>query len=142
VGAEGGHLDHLVLAAAAVHHVHDAKTPPDDEGATKQALDLLGRGVGGHVKILRPQAHQQVAHGATHDVGLVARLLERAHHVGGPFVDQGGIDAVNLGGDFLALAERVLLAAACGRFAEELVDKLLDHEKVLQGTQTLLRRTG
>ena len=32
VGAEGGNLDHLVLPAAPIHHVHDAKAPPDDEG--------------------------------------------------------------------------------------------------------------
>jgi hypothetical protein len=55
VGAEGGDLDHLVLAPAAVHHVHDAEAPADDEGAAEQALDLLRRGVGGHVEVLGPQ---------------------------------------------------------------------------------------
>ena len=77
VGAEGRDLDHLVLAAAAVHHVHDAKAPADDEGAAEQALDLLGRGVGGDVEVLGPQADQQVAHRAADDVGLVAGLLQR-----------------------------------------------------------------
>jgi hypothetical protein len=42
VGAEGGDLDHLVLAPAAVHHVHDAKAPADDEGAAEQALTCSG----------------------------------------------------------------------------------------------------
>ena len=72
VGAEGRHLDHLVVAAAAEHHVHDAKAPADDEGAPEQRLHLLGRGVGGDVEVLRPQADQQVAHRAADDVGLVA----------------------------------------------------------------------
>ncbi len=49
-GAEGGDLDHLVLAPTAIDHVHDAKALADDEGAAKQALDLFGRGVGGHVE--------------------------------------------------------------------------------------------
>ena len=53
VGAEGRDLDHLVLAAAAEDHVHEAEAPADDEGAAEQRLDLLGRGVGGDVEVLR-----------------------------------------------------------------------------------------
>jgi hypothetical protein len=58
MGAEGGHLDHLVVAAPAMHHMHDAKTPANDEGAPKQALDLLWGGVGSHVKIFGGNAQQ------------------------------------------------------------------------------------
>ena len=65
VGAECRDFNHFMLTPAAIDHVHDAKAPANDEGATKQALDLLGRGVGGHVKVLRAQADQQVAHRAT-----------------------------------------------------------------------------
>ena len=34
VGTEGGDFNHLVLAPA-MHHVNDAKAPPNDEGAAK-----------------------------------------------------------------------------------------------------------
>ena len=64
-----------MLAAPAMHHVHDAKALANDERTAKQRLDLLRRGVGGHIKVLGAQAQQQVAHGTTHDVGLVARIL-------------------------------------------------------------------
>ena len=94
VGAEGRHLDHLMVATAAVDHVHDAEAPADDEGAAEQPLHLLGRGIGGHVEVLRPQAHQQVAHRATHHIGLEAGALQGAHHIDGPVVDQLGVDAV------------------------------------------------
>jgi hypothetical protein len=127
VGAEGRDLDHLVLAAPAVHHVHDAKAPPDDEGAAKQRLDLLGRGVGGHVEVLGAQAQQQVAHRAAHHVGLVARLLQRRDHVFRAFVDQGRIDLVHFGRHLLALAEAALALRAVGGLAEQLVDEFLDH---------------
>jgi hypothetical protein len=81
VGAEGRHLDHLMLAAPAKHHMHDAKAPPDDERAAKQALDLLGCGVGGHIKVFGPQADQQVAHRTTHHIGLKPRVMQGAHHI-------------------------------------------------------------
>jgi hypothetical protein len=127
VGAEGRDLDHLVLAAAPVHHVHDAEAPPDDEGATEQPLDLLGRGIGRHVEVLGPQAQQQVAHRAAHHVGLEAGLLQGGDHVLRAFVDQGRIDPVNLRRHFLALAEAALSLCAAGGFAEQLVDEFLDH---------------
>ncbi len=105
--------------------MHDAKAPADDEGAPEQALDLLRRGVGGHVEVLRPKAQQQVAHGAAHDIGFEAAFLEGVDHVAGPLVDQGGIDAVFLGTDLLALAEAGPLARC--RFAQQLVNEFLDH---------------
>jgi hypothetical protein len=42
VGAEGGHLDHLVVAPPAVDDMHDAEAPADDEGAAEQALTCSG----------------------------------------------------------------------------------------------------
>ena len=33
IGAKSRHLDHFMFATAAVHHMHDAKAPSDDEGA-------------------------------------------------------------------------------------------------------------
>jgi hypothetical protein len=98
-------LDHLMLAPAAIHHVHDAKAPPDDESPAKQAFNLLGRGIGGHVKVLGAQAHQQVAHGATDNVGFKTGLLEGVHHVAGAFVHQFRVNAVLGSRDFLTLAK-------------------------------------
>jgi hypothetical protein len=95
-----------VLAAAAEDHVHQAEAPADDEGAAEQRLHLLGRGVGGDVEVLRPQADQQVAHGAADDVGLVAGILERAHHAHGVVVEQLRIDAVFFGRHLDATAQR------------------------------------
>ena len=94
VGAEGRHLDHLVVAATAMDHVHDAEAPADDEGPPEQALDLLGRGIGGHVEVLGPQAHQQVAHRAAHHIGPKAGLLQGAHHLDGALVHQRRVDAM------------------------------------------------
>src|SRR5690606_21564248 len=122
VGAEGRDLDHFVFATAAVDHVHDAKTPPDDEGAAKQGFDLLGRGVGGHIEILGAQAQQQVAHGAADDVGLEAGILQGLDHLAGALVHQVGIDAVPAGRHVDALAggdaRGGTLARACAGSAE------------------------
>ena len=124
VGAEGGDFDDLVLAPAPEHHMDDAKAPPDDEGPPKELLDLLGRGVGGDVKVLGRQAQQQVAHRAADDVGGVARLLQRAHDVGGAFVDQRGVDAVRLRPHFHALAQP--RAGAAG-LADQAANQVFDH---------------
>jgi len=118
VGAEGGDFDDFVFAAPAVDHVDDAKAPPDDEGAAEQALDLLGRGVGGHVEVFGAQADQQVAHGAADDVGLEAGVLQGRADLDGALVHQAGVNAVVLGGTW-GLA-RV--------FAQDLVYQSLDHE--------------
>ena len=133
VGAKRRHLDHLVFASAPEHHVHDAKTPTDDEGAPEQALDLLRRRVGGDIEVFRTQADQQVAHRAAHDVSLETRGLERMHDIGRAFVHQLRIDAVFGSGDLLAFAE-FRLGATYGLFlagrspAEQLVDEVFDHE--------------
>jgi hypothetical protein len=125
VRPEGRDLDHLVVAPPAIHHMHDAKAPPDDESAAKQALDLLGRGISGHIKVFRAKAEQQVAHGAAHNVGLKPGLLQSACHVDGTFVHQVGVDAVHRCGHLGAAAKVGL--AAFGRFAHQLVDELFDH---------------
>jgi hypothetical protein len=56
--------------------VHDLEAAADDEGAPEQALDLLRRGVGGDVEVLRLHAQQQVAHRAADDKGLEAGFLQ------------------------------------------------------------------
>ena len=121
VGAEGGDFDHFVLAPAPEDHVHDAKAPPDDEGAPEQRLDLLGRGVGGHVKVFGAQAQQQVAHGAADDVGLVPRVFERADHADGAAIDQRQVNAVRGRADFHALAKAAFAAA------REFVEQFANH---------------
>ena len=127
VSAEGRDLDHLMLAPAPVHHVHDAKTPPDDEGAPEQALDLLRRGVGGHVEVFGREAHQQVAHRAADDVGLKAAFLQGAHHVGGAFVDFRRVNAVVAGGHFLTLAKFWFFGAAARGFIKQVFDEFFDQ---------------
>ena len=127
VGAKGRYLDHFMLAATPIHHVHDAKPPPDDEGPAEQALDLLGRGIGGHVEILGPQAQQQIAHRAAHHIGFVARPLQGGDDVEGALVDQRRIDAVDRGRYFLALAEARLASGSRIGFSEQFVDEILDH---------------
>ena len=86
VGTKGGDLDHLVFTASPVHHMHDAKASPNNESTPEQALDLFWRGVGRHVKILRPQTHHQVAYRPAHDIGFKTRLLEGVHHVEGAVI--------------------------------------------------------
>ncbi|TXT36728.1 MAG: Uncharacterized protein FD135_4065 [Comamonadaceae bacterium] len=114
-----------MLTATPIHHMHDAKTPPDDEGPAKQALDLLRRGIGGHIKVFRGQAQHQVAHRAADDIGLKTSLFERAHHVDGAFVHQFGVDAVVCRPDFQAFAKTGF--GGCIRLAEQLVDEFFDH---------------
>ena len=123
MGAEGGHLNHLVVAATAMHHVHDAKTPTDDEGTAKQTLDLLGCGVGGHIKVLGPQTQQQVAHRTADNVGFKSGLLQCAHNLDCAVVYQFWLDAVFAGGDVAALAK----AASGAGFAQQFVDEFFDH---------------
>ena len=62
-------------------HVDQPEAPADDEGATKQRLDLFRRRVGRDVEILGRDAKQQVAHRAADDKGLEAGLLQLAGHV-------------------------------------------------------------
>ena len=70
--AEGRHLDRFLAA----QHVHQAEAAADDPRAPEHRLDLLGRGAGGHVEVLRLEIHQQVAHGPAHHEGGVAGLLQ------------------------------------------------------------------
>jgi len=120
----------------------------DDEGAPEQRLDLLGRGVGGDVEVLGPQADDQVAHRAAHDVGLVAGLLQRAHDAHRVGVEQRRVDAVGLGRHLDALAERDrrrvggrVGRGGCRRLAQQPVDELPDHVKSLMTGQPP-RRAG
>jgi hypothetical protein len=132
VGPEGRDLDHLVVTAAAVDHVHDAEAPADDEGAAEQRLDLLGRRVRRHVEVFRTPADQQVAHSPADDEGLVAGILQGGDDADRPLVEQGRVDAV-LGGRHLGpLAQRDPRPlggglVAGGGLAQQLVDEFADH---------------
>ena len=140
-GAESGHLDHLVVAPAAEHHVNDAKAPPDDEGAAKQRLHLFGRCVGGDIEVLRPQPKQQVAHRAADDVSLEARVGQRLHVLDGAFIDEREVDAVHLLRHLDALSAGMALRAV-DRLAEQLVDELLDHVNRFRICQPRSRATA
>src|SRR3546814_10540641 len=76
VAAECRHLDDLRTE----HHMCQAKAAADQAAVAEQLLYLIGRGVGGHVEILRPQSQQQVAHRAADQVGGVAGLIEAVQH--------------------------------------------------------------
>ena len=95
VGPKGRHFNHLMLATAAIDHVHDAKAPADDEGAPEQAFNLLWRCVGGYVKVFGAQAHQKITYRTADDIGLKSCLLEHVADVDGPLVHQGQIDTVH-----------------------------------------------
>ena len=60
-GAEGRDLDDLHAEA----HVREMEAPADQAAVAEQPPHLLGVGVGRDVEVLRAQAEQQVAHGAT-----------------------------------------------------------------------------
>jgi hypothetical protein len=55
----------------------------DQAAVAEQLLDLLGRGVGGHVEILGLEPGQQVAYGAAHQAGAVAGLVQPVQHAHG-----------------------------------------------------------
>ena len=105
--------------------MHDAKAPPDDESTAKQAFDLLGRGVGRHIKIFGAQAQQQVAHRTAHHISLEPGLLQGAGDVDGALVHQVRVDAVHRCGHLGAAAKVGFAAFGC--FAHQLVDELFDH---------------
>ncbi len=74
-GAERGDFDHF----AAETHMHDLEAAADDTAALEQALDLLRRGVGGHVEVLGVATQQEIANRATDQVALVAGLAQARH---------------------------------------------------------------
>ena len=76
IGAKGGHFDDF----AAIHHMRQAKPAPNQAAIAKQRLDLLGSGIGSHVKILGLTAHQQVAHRPPHQIGRKAGLAQAVQH--------------------------------------------------------------
>ncbi len=57
---------------------------------------------------------EAIAHGAADDVGLVARLLERTHHLGGAAVHELRVDAVLGGGTSSRLPKRFFPRPAPG----------------------------
>ena len=117
-----------MLPTSPVDHVHDAESSTDDEGTSKQSLDLLRGGVGGHVEVLGTQAQQQVSHGPAHDVGLKALVLQGLHHVQCALIHQLGIDAVFAGRHHTSLAQRG--RARLRGLADQALNEFLDHEAV------------
>lgn len=108
--------------------MHDAEAPADDQCTPNfRGLHLLRGCVGRNVEVLRSQAEQQVANRATDDVGLVASVDQRLHHLGCALVDQPWIDLVLALGDLGPLAERGSAIGLLGGLAQQLVEKLLDH---------------
>ena len=88
VGAEGRGLDDL----RAEEHVGEAKPPADDARVAERGLDLVRRGAGGDVEVLRLLADEQVADAAADQVGLVAGPGQLAHHAIGIGIDGGAVE--------------------------------------------------
>ena len=70
--SERRHLDDLASEA----HVDQAKASTDDAAVAEQFAHLFGSRAGGHVEILGLQTEEQVAHAATHQIGLEAGPLQ------------------------------------------------------------------
>ena len=56
----------------------EAKAPPDDEGASKEWLDLFRCRVGSDVEILGRDSEEEIADGAADDERLEAFVLQAA----------------------------------------------------------------
>ncbi|BAP80847.1 hypothetical protein MT1_3672 [Pseudomonas sp. MT-1] len=67
-------------------HVNQLEATTDDACITKLGAHLLGRGTGSHIVVLWLQIEQQVADASTHDIRLVAGMLE-------PLDDTDGVPA-------------------------------------------------
>jgi hypothetical protein len=118
-GAKGGHFDRF----RAEHHVHEPEAAADDDRAPEVRLDLLGRGIGGDVEVLRRHADQQVAHGAADEVGMMPGLLQRLAHPQCRARHLVAADAV-LGGRYLP---RLGHAPAAREQRLHPLDEALDH---------------
>jgi hypothetical protein len=52
------------------------ETSSDDARASKKRTDLFGCRIGGDVKVFGFESNDQVPYGTTHDVGLIALVLQ------------------------------------------------------------------
>ena len=73
------------------------------------------------------QAEQQVAHGATHDEGLVAGLLQGGGHLDRVARDQRRVDSVFVNADDARRMGASGAALLGPRLAKQPVDELFDH---------------
>jgi hypothetical protein len=100
---KGGDLDNLRAEA----HVSEPESPANEPRASKQALDLLGLGVGHDVEVLGFAAKQQIPDAAAHEVGFEARLLQCVENLEGAATDVGPRDRVIGSGDSAGLGNCV-----------------------------------
>jgi hypothetical protein len=64
-----------------------AEAPTDQKTVAEQAFDLLRRGVGADVEILRRASQQQIAHPAANQVGKVPGTLQTIENLQGVWSD-------------------------------------------------------
>jgi len=76
IGAEGGDLQPVAVLADANRAEFDAGIPQRVGPRPQQFLHLLGPRVGGEIQVIAQAAEQRVAHAATDEVQLVARVSE------------------------------------------------------------------
>ena len=62
------------------HHMHNLKTPPDNPAAFEHAAHLFRQGVGGHVKIFRRFAQQQIAYCTANQIRLKTGTVQAGQH--------------------------------------------------------------
>ena len=83
VRAEGGRLDDL----RSEEHVGQAEAPADDAAVSEEPLDLLRRGAGDDVEVLRLEPEEQVPHAAADQVGRVIVAAQPLNDLRGVGID-------------------------------------------------------
>lgn len=100
IGAEGGDLDHFVIA----FHDDDAEVCADGIGSFEKGLDLGGSGGGGEVVVLGFLAEELVADGTTGKVDDMTSLAQDAGGFDGELFlaghDEGKVVAMREGGNW------------------------------------------
>lgn len=104
---------------AAHGHVHNTKTAADDACIAEFGLDLLRRGIRGHIEILGLYAQQQVPDGATDNESFIPGIIERVEYAQAARADMFAGNAVlvaveNDGGQQRSLAGGCRMIG-CGR---------------------------
>ena len=62
------------------HHMHNLETPPDNPAALEHAAYLFRKGIGGHVKIFRRFAQQQITHRTADQIRLKTGTVQTRQH--------------------------------------------------------------
>jgi hypothetical protein len=75
-------------------HVRQTKSSSDQAAIAKQPAHVIGARIGGDIEVLGLTPQKQIAHTATHHVGLEAGVLQPIQHFERVFADVASRDAV------------------------------------------------